>query len=65
MTHGFVQEEFKVITGIDIDSICKYAYEANNHARFIEKDIEEVTAEEISALYPEGTIKILIGCAPC
>lgn len=65
MTHGFVQEGFDVVAGIDVDSTCKYAFEKNNVAKFIEKDLESMTADEILELYPENEIKILVGCAPC
>jgi DNA (cytosine-5)-methyltransferase 1 len=66
LTHGFLLEGFRVVAGLDADGACKYAYEANNDgARFIHKKIEDVTAEEIKVLYPEGHIKILVGCAPC
>jgi len=66
LTHGFVLEGFDVIAGIDADESCKHAYEANNSdARFIHKGIEDVTAAEIAALYPEKHVKVLIGCAPC
>ena len=66
LTHGFVLEGFNVVAGLDADDVCKYAYEANNAgARFIHEKLEDVTAEDISALYPEGHVKILVGCAPC
>lgn len=65
MTHGFVQEGFNVVAGIDIDRTCRYAYETNNRARFIETDIEALTPDEVSNLYPKGVTKILVGCAPC
>lgn len=66
LTHGFVLEGFRVVAGIDADGACKYAYEANNDgARFIHERIEDVTADNIEALYPAGHVKILIGCAPC
>jgi len=66
LTHGFVKEGFNVVAGIDDDETCRYAYEENNGAKFIKKDIEfEVTADEIVKLYPEGHTKILVGCAPC
>lgn len=65
LTHGFVKEGINVVAGIDTDSTCKYAYEKNNGSTFIEKDIDEITPQEILALYPQGTIKILVGCAPC
>jgi DNA (cytosine-5)-methyltransferase 1 len=65
LTHGFVREGFDVVAGIDVDPSCKYAYERNNNARFILKDIDDVSAEEILALYPPGETRILVGCAPC
>jgi DNA (cytosine-5)-methyltransferase 1 len=65
LSHGFVKEGFNVVAGIDDDETCKYAYETNNDAAFIKKDIARMTANEISKLYPAGDTKILVGCAPC
>ncbi len=65
LTHGLQQTGINVVAGIDSDASCKYAYEENNHSKFIEKNINEVTGEEINKLFPENSIKILVGCAPC
>lgn len=65
LTHGFVKEGFSVVAGIDSDRSCKYAYEQNNNARFIPNPIEDISKDEILALYPQDHIKILVGCAPC
>lgn len=65
LSHGFVKEGFPVIAGIDADPACKYAFEKNNNAIFINKPIEKIAANKISELYPENHIKILVGCAPC
>lgn len=65
LSHGFIQSGFRVVAGIDNDEACRYAYEHNNLAEFIGKDVGQVTAEEILALYPPGATKILVGCAPC
>ena len=66
LTYGFVLEGFNVVAGLDADKSCKYAYETNNDgAHFIEKRIEDVTSVELKQLYPEGHVKILVGCAPC
>jgi DNA (cytosine-5)-methyltransferase 1 len=66
LSHGFVLEEFNVVAGIDCDSTCKYAYEANNApAVFLERDVEDLTSEEVNNLFPQGDIKVLVGCAPC
>jgi DNA (cytosine-5)-methyltransferase 1 len=66
LTHGFVKEGFDVVAGIDSDPSCKFAFEANNNnARFISRDIANVTGAEVRSLFPGGTRRILIGCAPC
>lgn len=70
LTHGFVLEGIKVNAGIDMDPACRYPYEFNNNARFIEKDVSKVTPEELNALFVGADsdtrkIKILAGCAPC
>ncbi len=65
LSHGFVQEKFDVIAGIDNDISCKFAFEKNNRATFISKSITDVSSSEISQLYKNAKIKILVGCAPC
>ena len=65
LTHGFVAEGFDVVAGIDNDASCKYAFEKNNNARFIEADAAVLSGEDITKLFPKDSIKILIGCAPC
>lgn len=65
LTHGFTREGVSVVAGIDVDASCKYAYEKNNRALFINKSVEDLTATEIKALYPAGHVKVLVGCAPC
>ena len=65
LSQGFVKEGFNVIAGFDIDNTCKYAYEINNRAVFISKNISDVTNEDINKLYKDTKIKILVGCAPC
>ena len=65
LTHGFVKEGYDVLAGFDIDDTCKYAYEENNNAKFIEKDVSVLTKQELQEIYQNKTTKILIGCAPC
>lgn len=65
LTHGFINQGLDVIAGIDNDKTCKYGYEINNKTNFIEKDILEVSPEEITGLYNNSSIKVLVGCAPC
>jgi len=66
LTHGLEQSGIEVIAGIDIEESCRIPYEANNKAKFILKDIKEISSQEIESYYPEDTdIKVLVGCAPC
>lgn len=65
LTHGIQKSGIEVVAGVDIDETCKFAYEANNSAVFIEKDIKDLQAAEIKKLYPKDSLKILMGCAPC
>jgi DNA (cytosine-5)-methyltransferase 1 len=65
LTHGFLKEGFRILGGIDEDSSCKFAFERNNNAPFVEKSIEDVEASEVSSLFSDTKTKILIGCAPC
>ena len=65
LTYGLIKAGIPVVAGIDIDETCEYAYETNNDSDFIHADIMNLTGREVSDLYPEGCIKILVGCAPC
>src|SRR6266702_2998884 len=65
LTHGFYKEGYRVLGGIDQDSSCKFPFEHNNKAPFIEKSIEDLEANEVSALFAGCKTRILIGCAPC
>ncbi|GAB5519474.1 MAG: DNA cytosine methyltransferase [Rhodothermales bacterium] len=65
LTHGLQAENVSVVAGIDVDSACRHAYEANNGARFIEQDVSKTTLEELSALYGDADVRVLAGCAPC
>lgn len=65
LTHGLIKQSIVVKAGFDIDPICKYAYEANNDAAFVLKDVAKVSAKEINAFFKPGEIRVLAGCAPC
>lgn len=65
LTHGFVLEGLPVVAGLDLDPACRYPYVSNNGAKFLERDISKVTADELLELYGEADLKVLAGCAPC
>lgn len=65
LTQGFVKAKFNVCAGIDFDASCKYAYEKNNSTSFIHADLTKYSPSNIADLYPQNSIKVLAGCAPC
>jgi DNA (cytosine-5)-methyltransferase 1 len=65
LTHGLARGGVQVVAGIDIDPNCRYSFEANNSAVFIESDVNRLDASVIEDLYKEGNIRLLAGCAPC
>lgn len=65
LSYGMKSRGFKILEGFDLDWTCQYAYETNNEAKFVYKDIRIVTKEDILPLYSKKSIKVLAGCAPC
>ena len=66
LSRGLIDGGLKVVAGYDIDGSCEYAYEAlNAGAEFYKKDIAHMTPEMVLSHYPEGTPRVLVGCAPC
>jgi DNA (cytosine-5)-methyltransferase 1 len=65
LSYGFRQAGFDVVAGLDIDEDCRYAFEHNNKAPFIRRDVSKLTAKEVNALFVPGKPRILVGCAPC
>lgn len=66
LTHGFVREGVPVVAGVDLDPACKFPYETNNRgAKFLERDISQLSHKELSTYFGNSKIKILAGCAPC
>jgi len=65
LTAGLKAAGVRVQAGYDIDASCKYAFEHNNGADFVCKDVGDVTTDEILAWYSGDSVRLLAGCAPC
>jgi len=65
LSHGFRQRGFEIVGGIDINEDCRYAFEQNNNAPFIRRDVATLKADDINRLFTPGKPRILVGCAPC
>lgn len=65
LTYGLRKAGITVKAGLDIDASCRYAYEKNCSADFIEADIRKISFLDISKYFDDAKCKILVGCAPC
>ena len=65
LTHGLVRGGVHVAAGIDLDSNCRFPYEANNKARFIQADIRKISGDFVRGLWRKDACTLLAGCAPC
>lgn len=66
LTYGLRKAGLEVVAGFDIDTTCSFAYETNNPgSRFIASDVSKLSAEDITALFPPDSFRVLVGCAPC
>lgn len=65
LAHGFFLEGFPIAAGLDLDEGCRFPFEQNNLAPFIKADVGALSADELAAIYPPGSTRVLVGCAPC
>ncbi len=65
LTAGLLKAGINVKAGYDIEEKCRYAYEFNNKACFINKDVSLVNGREINSWYSQNVPRLLAGCAPC
>jgi DNA (cytosine-5)-methyltransferase 1 len=65
LSQGFLLEGFRVVGGIDLDADCRFPYEANNHAPFVQGDVRDVSSTDLIAMYSGNSPRVLAGCAPC
>jgi DNA (cytosine-5)-methyltransferase 1 len=65
LSYGLQQAGIKILAGIDVDKACEYPFKTNIKAPFLKKDVRQVKAAELKALYSEGAVRMLAGCAPC
>lgn len=65
LSHGFYQEGFDIAVGVDADENCRYAFEYNNCAPFIRRDVAKLKSADVSQFFINNRLKVLIGCAPC
>ena len=65
LTHGLSRGGVRVVSGIDLDQECRFPYEANNDAAFLELDVRKVSGGQLRELWGSEGYSLLAGCAPC
>lgn len=66
LTRGLLDAGIPVAAGYDVDEACRFPYEHNNQpTKFHKVSVADLTSEALSAHYPTGHARILVGCAPC
>jgi len=65
LTCGLQLAGIDVVAGYDVEESCRFAYENNNQAKFINQDVTELRKEEVEALLRGADFTLLAGCAPC
>lgn len=66
LSYGLQQAGISVTAGIDIDESCRYPFESNIEAAFLQADVRALSADTVNRLWAgfEG-YRLLAGCAPC
>lgn len=62
---GLRKSGISIAAGIDLDPACRFPFESNIGAKFIEADISSLPGAAVGALFGNATIRVLAGCAPC
>ncbi|ELZ68569.1 DNA-cytosine methyltransferase [Haloferax prahovense DSM 18310] len=69
LTNGLEAAGVTVEAGFDIDADCRYAYEENNDAEFVDADLAEISREnpeEVAEwLDDDADATLVAGCPPC
>ncbi len=65
LSYGLQNAGIEVNAGLDIDGSCRYAYEENCKATFIEADIRDISFSHIAKYLENAKYRVLVGCAPC
>lgn len=68
MTKGLIEAGINVVFGLDSNPLCQETYENNNGIPYINRDVTQVTAEELIEEFPillDNDELLMVGCAPC
>src|SRR5438132_1277671 len=62
---GLRDSGIPVVAGVDLDPACRYPFEQNIGATFLEEDVADLEPSTVKKLFGKARIRVLAGCAPC
>jgi DNA (cytosine-5)-methyltransferase 1 len=62
---GLQSSGITIAAGIDVDPACRFPFEENIGATFIQADIATISPESVQRLFGDAGVRLLAGCAPC
>lgn len=65
LTHGLTKGGIEVVTGVDVDPTCRFPFETNNSAEFVEHDVASLESDTVARWFGNAELRLLTGCAPC
>jgi DNA (cytosine-5)-methyltransferase 1 len=65
LSAGLQASGVKVAAGIDFDPACRYPFEENIGATFVQADIVSLASSDVATLFGGAEMRLLAGCAPC
>ena len=65
LSFGLKEAGVDVKAGVDMDPSCRYAYEHNCKAAFLNQDIRKLTRKNLTPFWDGSDYRALVGCAPC
>ena len=65
LSYGLQQAGLNLLAGVDIDENCGYPFEENTGRKFYCKDMLSEEPDFVSDLFPDQSVRVLAGCAPC
>lgn len=69
LTHGLIKTGVNVRAGIDCVESCRYAFEHNNRAIYMQKDVRNIHGLDLqpylTKLKTGNDVTLLAGCPPC
>jgi DNA (cytosine-5)-methyltransferase 1 len=62
---GLKDAGIRIAAGVDLDPACRFPFEQNIGAKFLEQDVGALDPATLQKLYGDAPIRVLAGCAPC